>query len=434
MGAAMRIAHLKISNILGITDLEVSPGRFVEITGANGVNKSSILNAIKSVVEGGHDATLLRNGAERGEVVLLLDDGVELRKTVTAKASRVEVKKGDVVMRRPQETISSLADLFSVNPIAFLSAPKADRARVMLESMPISLDRDRLAAIVGAPVAELAPGVHALAALDLVRRGIYDERTACNSVLKEKRATIEQLKQAMPEPVGEGAWNEAQLEEEAARIEKACEQELEQLQLNVDAWMAARDGRVAEHQAALAEIARQTAVAHERRTARMAEIRQARSTAMEPIAVQLGLVKVNRNAIARRAQTIETMNTLAEQAKVAEDESTQRTAALDAIDAYKQELLANLPIANVEVINGEIYRGGVPFDRLNTSQRISIAVDLARLRAGKLGVVCIDGAEALDSKTMDAFRAATAQSDLQFFVTKVTDGALHVASDPPVNH
>ena len=425
----MRISLLRISNILGITDLEVTPGRFNEITGANGVAKTSILNAIKSVVEGGHDVTLLRNGAERGEVVLLLDDGVELRKTITAKTSRVEVKKNDVLMRRPQETIAALADLFSVNPIAFLSAPKADRARVMLESMPIALDRERLASIVGAPIPELAPGVHALAALELIRRGIYDARTATNGALKEKRATIEQLKQAMPEPAGDSDLNEAQLESELARLDQVCEHDLEALQLKVDEWMADRDGRVAEHQAALAEIQKQTAVAQERRTLRMAEIRQVRATAMQPIAVQLGLVKANRNAAARREQTIETLHTLGEQIQVCEDESTQRTAALEAIDAYKKELLANLPIANVEVINGEIYRGGVPFDRLNTAQRISIAVDLARLRAGKLGIVCIDGAEALDSKTMDAFRAATAKSDLQFFVTKVTDGALHVSSD-----
>jgi hypothetical protein len=422
----MRISLLRISNILGITDLEVTPGRFNEITGSNGVNKTSVLAAIKSVVEGGHDATLLRNGAERGEVVLVLDDGVELRKTVTAKTSRVEVKKGDTLMKRPQETIAALADLFSVNPIAFLSAPKADRARVMLESMPIELDRDRLAGIVGAELPAWTPGVHALAALDLIRRGIYDERTACNGALKEKRSTIEQLKQAMPDAPGDSDLNEAELETELARLEQVCADDLEALDAKVAEWMAARDARVAEHQAALAELVAQTGLAKERRAARIAEIRQVRLTAAQPLAVQLGMVKANRNAAAKREQTTETLQTLGEQIKVCEAESTQRTQALEAIDAYKQELLANLPIANVEVINGEIYRGGVPFDRLNTAQRISIAVDLARLRAGKLGVVCIDGAEALDPKTMEAFKAATEKSDLQFFVTRVTDGALKV--------
>jgi hypothetical protein len=430
----VKISLLRISNILGIKDLEVSPGRYTEITGANGVNKSSVLNAIKSVIEGGHDATLLRNGADKGEVVLLLDDGMEIRKTVTPKASRVEVKKGDLVMRRPQETIAALADLFSVNPIAFLSASKADRARVLLESMPIALDRERLSAITGTPLPDWQAGVHPLAALDVIRQGIYDARTAINVQLKEKRGTIEQLRKAMPDVPGAGDANETALEESIKVLELQCAADVAELETKVAQWMQTRDARAAELDAAWQELATQTSAAKERRVARLAAIREQYAAKTQPIAVMLGIARANRSALAKREQTSETIASLGEQIAGCEAHSEQHTHALKALDAYKVELLASLPIPDVEVKNGEIYRGGIPFDRLNTAQRIAIAVELAKLRAGKLRIVCIDGAEALDTHTMEAFKAATAESQLQFFVTKVTDGALHVATDAEVRH
>ena len=72
----MHIQHIKISNILGIRELEFKAGQFVEVTGRNGQGKTSLLEAIKAATQGGHDATLLRKGAEKGEVVLVLDSGI----------------------------------------------------------------------------------------------------------------------------------------------------------------------------------------------------------------------------------------------------------------------------------------------------------------------------------------------------------------------
>ncbi|CAH1654942.1 Exonuclease SbcC [Hyphomicrobiales bacterium] len=60
----MKIHHIRISNILGVDQLEFEAGQFNEISGQNGTGKTSVLEAIKSVTQTGHDATLLRKGAE----------------------------------------------------------------------------------------------------------------------------------------------------------------------------------------------------------------------------------------------------------------------------------------------------------------------------------------------------------------------------------
>lgn len=63
----MRIAKISIKNVLGIEELEIdSPGALTVIEARNGRGKSSTMEAIRAVVDGGHDASLLRHGAEQG--------------------------------------------------------------------------------------------------------------------------------------------------------------------------------------------------------------------------------------------------------------------------------------------------------------------------------------------------------------------------------
>jgi hypothetical protein len=449
----VKIALVKIHNILGITDCEVKPGEFNEITGSNDVNKTNFLNAIKSVFEGGHDATLLRNGAQKGEIVLVLDDGAHIKKTVTPKDSTVQVKKDGQIMKRPQETIQSLADLFSVNPIAFLSAPKADRAKVLLESMPIVLDTAKLAALAGMELPAFHPGMHATVVIDAVRKLVFDSRTTTNRILAEKRSTIEQLRQAMPAaPADESGTaveaTEDDLTAKLTELEAQSNAELTELDGKVEAWLtgaeSSKEDLRTEYEAAVATLKQQIAdltseyetnrqqmqegiaAGKDKKRSRIEEIKGRYAAARAPIADQLRTIRASRDIVARREQTLETINQMSEAADLLDAESAERTAALQAIDAYKVDLLSALPIPNVEVVGGEIMRNGVPFNRLNTAQRTDIAIDIAKLRAGKLGCVCVDGLELLDPDAYEQFQKKAIDSGLQFFVTRVGRGPFAV--------
>jgi ABC-type branched-subunit amino acid transport system substrate-binding protein len=78
------------------------------------------------------------------------------------------------------------------------------------------------------------------------------------------------------------------------------------------------------------------------------------------------------------------------------------------------------------VQDGEVFRNGIPFDRLNTAQQIEIAVEVAKLRAGRLGVICVDGMEALDPERYGEFSRQVIASGLQVFVTRATEGPFEV--------
>jgi thymidine kinase len=71
-------------------------------------------------------------------------------------------------------------------------------------------------------------------------------------------------------------------------------------------------------------------------------------------------------------------------------------------------------------VDGEVYRKGVPFDRLNTAQRVGIAFEIAKLRAGELKAVCLDGCELLDEEHLKELERNADESGIQVFITRVT--------------
>lgn len=439
----MKIAKLKINNILGITELELTPGQFTEISGPNGTGKTSILEAIKSVLETGHDATLLRKGAEKGETVLVLDDGTELSKTVTPTGSTSAVRRNGKREKSPGAVLKSLADMMSVNPIDFLRAPTKDRVRVLLEAMPLVADPAKLTEIAGIKVTA-APGTHALHLIQQVHTEVYDARTGTNRAVKEKKNTITQLEQAVP-PVQEGLdGDEDELTAALQEIDATRDAELKrisdklqeirdntnieiggirsELQAAIDKLKAEAQEKVDALHANLAKREKQAADARERNVQSFAEQR-------EPIAAQLGTLRQNRDLIARRAQTLETIGVMEIELEGLENEAQRQTEALGAIEQYKSDLLNSLPIPGLEVRDGEIYRDGVQFDRLNTAQQVDIAVEIAKLRAGELGIVCVDRIECLDAESLEAFRERALESGLQLFVTRVCDDEFSINTD-----
>lgn len=430
----MRIAHIKISNILGIAELEFTPEGFNEISGPNGTGKTSVLEAIQSVLKTGHDATLLRKGADKGEVVLVLDDDTELSKTVTADKSTSAVRKEGKKLARPAETIKALTDLYSSNPIEFLRARKQDRVKVLLETMPLEADIGRLAEITGIPV-KAEPGTHALDVIEVVRKEVYDDRTGTNRAVKEKDNTINQLRLAMPDAPGGVEGSEDELLEQIKTADATKTSELDRITNKLSGIKDENQKKIdAIRQHAQAEIDRIKQEAQQQvddlnatfqDTERKAGVQRERTIqkhtdTVGPITAALESIKANRGAHAKREQAMQTIQQMEKELTDLHADVARQTKALDDLEAYKSDLLASLPIPGVEVRDGEIYRDGVVFDRLNTAQQVWVAVEIAKLRAGDLGVVCVDGIELLDPAAYEEFRQQSLASNLQLFVSRVS--------------
>jgi hypothetical protein len=164
--------------------------------------------------------------------------------------------------------------------------------------------------------------------------------------------------------------------------------------------------------------------AHERREALLAESKEKAGAHESSIAT----LRAQLDEAGRAQHTRGVVDQMKQEAREAEARSAALTAALTRLDALKVELLADLPLpAGVEFRDGDIYVGGVPFDRVNRAQQVGVVMAIAAMRAGDLGLVVMDGLECLDETTFGAFCAWAERNDkLQLVVTRVSNGPLAV--------
>jgi len=454
----MHINKIRISQILGIEALEFTAGKFNQITGENGAGKTSFLEAIKSVVKGGDDATLLRRGAERGEIVLVLDDNTEIRRRITQKTSTTTVERNGVKVQRPAEVIKGLTDMLSVNPIDFLRAPKKLRVNALLESLPMKVDVARVAEIVGHAVT-LNEDAHALEQISALHRSIFDDRTGTNRAVREKEATINQLAATLPD----GETDDVRVDKSGLlatlnEIDARKDSEIERISKKLDGFRTGRDDAIAalrslsdkkvdDWQAEIAALQQKIADEKANHSAevaaeneKFAEIErkagQQREITLkdhaderEDTAARIKSIDAAAAQAAKHQQTRDTINSMRRDADTLREDADRQTVALDALEAYKSELLSALPIDGLSVTDGEIFRHDIPFDRLNTAQQVEIAVEVAKLRAGPLGIICVDGIELLDGEHFRNFKEQALQADLQLFVAKVDDCEMELTSE-----
>jgi energy-coupling factor transporter ATP-binding protein EcfA2 len=458
----MRVAHVKIRNILGISELEFEAGSFNAITGQNGEGKTSVLNAIRAGIgREGDEATLLKKGETDGEIVIVMDDGSSITKKFSETGPpKTTVRGADGgVTSSPGAALKGLTDLVSVNPVDFLRsgktpADKRQRLAWLLECLPTTVDRARLEEIAGAAANVADTSWAAFDQIEAIFRTIFEDRTNTNRAIREREGSINQLELTLPDDEGEGGsqviGDPATIEAELAEMDKAHAADLEGVSANLTRYTQESGERVqkitekaagdtAAHRAEIdrlqglirdIERGRDADIATERDwmrdTAQKAELARARkkeahTAARQPHVTTLEAIRAGANAVAKAAQTRAHIRTFRDQIDQLEADEKRQTTALDRLQAYKSELLENIPIRGLTVDDGEIYRDGVPFDRLNTAQTVDIAVEIAKLRARSLAVICVDGIENLDTETFEAFREKSIESGLQLFVTRVTD-------------
>jgi DNA repair exonuclease SbcCD ATPase subunit len=398
----MRVNRIIISNVLGIEHMDISPGTVTQVTGHNGAGKTSVVEAVKAALKGGHDATLLRNGTDKGEVVLLLDDGTEIKKTITADKSDVKVK--GPTGRGGVGVLDQLRDIVSVNPIEFLTASPKRQLEILLESIDIDLTVEELENAAG-----ILCNIHgsALEAIDGIYKAIYDERTGINRALKEKQATHAQLCETIPTGVAEDPNEEistitAEINEISGR-DRTLRSELElwkakELQRINDEYQAKTDKLNKEFNAAVAPLHERVAVLNEQLT-------------------QKGRFEQQRKIIAQMEAEVEQL----------QEEAQKKTAALERLKALKASKMESLPFPGLAIVEGQILMQGVPFERLNASEQVKFAINLAVRRASDLKLICVDGLELIDPTRYQKFIDAVAKmTDYQFIVTRVSDQPLEV--------
>lgn len=448
----VRVSGLRISNILGIEEMEIRPGAVTVVEGQNGKGKTSTLEAIKAVLSGGHDATLLRHGAESGEIVMVLSDGVEITKTVTAEKTDVKVQHPNFgKMPRTRTYIERLLDSFALSPVEFLLAKPDKRVDLLLGAIPMKVDEAEIAdALELCTDVEIDTGRHALQVLAAIEKTLFDQRTGLNRAAKEKRSTATEMKRAIPIGTSEDcdqalAAARAAYTRQQADYHGAREAAVGDIDRDKSQAMAAATTAI---ERAEAEWRTEVAELNARFKARIDDLKesrakddaaydQERSKKLETIdGIHAGRGELLQKAVADAEAAMKGAAGADQARKVVfdmearagrlEEDSQVRTDLIEDLARVKTKLLADMPIPGLEVRDGDIYLGGVPFDRVNESERVRLAFRVAAIRTGNLPLICIDGAERLDSNSLAAMEEVAADMGLQLVLARVTDGPLAI--------
>jgi DNA repair ATPase RecN len=429
----MRVSSIEIINILGIEHLKIQPGAVTILEGRNAAGKTSVLSAIRSLAAGGHDPDLIRQGAEQGQVIIELDDGVSITKTIRPEKTTTVVRHPKLgKVSKPQEWINQVIDGLSLDPVQFLTARPKDRISILLEALPLKVTAEDLKLLPVEYLADADLDRHALEVLGDLHRRMYDRRREINTQAKEKRATAKQMAETLPDEPERGDWND---EFEAARSELA--------RLNVatqKAVQAVRDAsaaRKAEIDAALqkeidqlrARAEADKRIADEKRDRELAALQDEYTPKRNRLNERLTEAKTMLEQQARVEKTRELIEKLGREAAALEGQAERLSADLRYIEGLKARLLENIPIKGLEIRDGDIFVDGIRFDRVNDAEKHRIAVEIGKLKAGELGILLLDRAEIFDSASWASFLAAARASGLQIVAARVSNEDLTVRAE-----
>ena len=425
----MKIVYVGLRNIMGIEELDFEPGKITVVEGKNGRGKTSILKALQGAVGGGHDATLLREGEDTGEVVLVFDDGKTLHKKIRAKGSKVSIKDDDgKELPRAASMLKDAIDDLAVNPIKILTANAKERVKLLLDSVEMEIPRKEIEEITGI---EISAGDtrHPLHIIQEQRQKVFDERTDNNRFLKEKVTMVDKMREGIPfkkddtsyeEQVGELEYKVEELEAANKKVKDEAYGEMHDTLDKLKAEEEEEIEKVRAHYRELAESARQGA------TDKVEKVTGENNADLVKLSAELADARAKADQAEKLAGQIEYVKEGEQEIKAMEKDSETLTKQLEKLDKLKAGMLENLPIEGLEVKEGDLYLDDVPFDSVNKAKRVQFALTVAGMRSAECPIVCVDNLEALDAESFEIFQEQAAKTDMQFFVTRVSDKELEI--------
>lgn len=424
-----QLKSVEVHDLMMIESLRFETGAVTIISGDNELGKSAILEGIANIFHGGHDSTLIRKGATKAVVTLILDNGTEIKKVTTHKGYDLYAKTAkDVPLRPPKHYVDSLAKGFGFDPIAFMDADKKARIKFLFDVMPIEFTAEELAAIVGdrAPVKPSS-----LPELEDIRAGVYDARKALNQSVRALEGSIKTMAEGLP-AIEEGMDWEAYAQQLTNDL-SSQRSELAAGRADLDAQKERlKNEKRAETQGKI-DVLKTKLAAEEKRIDDQAEKVYAEGAAeaqqqIDVTTTKLATAQEKATAIERAAGARKLLEKQRDECRKKFLETEEFSRQLKAIEKLKHAKLKHLPVPGLDLIDGEIHVEGIPWNRVCTSSKWLTTIQIAACAAGKLPLIICDRAEHLSGKRWEGFVQAIRQTNLQVITARVTDDVLRVES------
>lgn len=416
----MKIINLQAENFKKIKAVEIVPtSNVIEITGKCEQGKTSILDAIKAALCGEKFEQPVRDGAEKGKVVINLGDKIVTR-TFTPSGGSLKVESTDgAKYPSPQALLDKLVGKIAFNPLEFARADSKKQVDMLLKVVDIGVDAKKLQDVSGV-VVEAMP--NPLDMLNTAYKTIFENRTDINRDLDKAKKILNALPD-VPETKPVLLTELVAEKERLQRINKDNDSKREALERQTV--------YVIEAQEEIDEVDKQIRQLFEQKEKLSAEL-QAKEKIRDKMADECAELKDEdlANIDSKIAKADET-NELArkfelrlekqKEASKHQEDSEALTAKLEAIKQYKTEIINNakFPVPGLDFAHGGVTFNGVPFSQASTAQKMRVGIAIGMAANPELRVIMLDGYESLDSDQREIVEKMAAENDFQVWTTAV---------------
>lgn len=467
----MKTTKIHIKNLFGISETELD-GRSIEVTGSNGVGKTSIIDSIKYALTNDSSRDyVIKNGESEGEIFIETDTGLTIdRKKRVNQADYKNIRQDGKPVQSPEAFVRELFTPLQIDPVRFTQMSRQEQNRIILDLIEFDWDLNWIKEKFG----EIPQGVdyqqNILQVLNDIQseKGVYFQtRQDINREIRNKTAFISDIAKDIPQGFQAEKWEAYDLSEAYTKITKAQEynSRIERAKLFKDSYDNKVRGYQAEMEIAVSNLKSAIAAEREQLTSEIerkkAEIKAAEdklnslsdkiadktkifeSEYREKVAKLDSDIKVadeytgkqlvNISAMQAEVKTAEEMKkhlneykrmkSMQNELETLEEHSKALTSKIELARELPGEILktATIPVKGLTVKDGIPLINGLPVSNLSEGEQLQLCVDVALSKANSLQIILIDGAEKLSEKNRLALYEKCKEKGLQFIATRTTD-------------
>ena len=218
----MKISKIRISNLFGIKE-QTLDGKSVEITGSNGMGKTSILDAIRYALTNNSERDyIVKKGEVEGEILIETDTGLSInRKKRTQSSDYKSIKQNEKEVNSPETFLKDIFTPMQLEPMKFSQMSKQEQNRMILDLIQFDWDLNWIKEQFGEIPAGVDYTQNILEVLNEIQSEngeYYKSRQDINRDIRNNKAFISDIAEGLPENYNAEKWENFNLTEKLKEL------------------------------------------------------------------------------------------------------------------------------------------------------------------------------------------------------------------------
>lgn len=403
----LHIKHLALTNLGGLENFESDVPEVAVVVGDNGNGKSSVLNMIATIFQGGSSTDLLYNGAAKGVGTLSLSDDYSMTKVIEPNKYTLSVidPNGGKITSGAATIVNEIVPKGTFDARNLFNDIKNEPEKVkqfLLSNLPLSFSKEEVNKALGPQVQQVVTPTLTLAELNAVADARFEDRTQLGRDKRNLEGALATQESDLKSSDSED-WNKKHTQ--AQKVESEIRAEIQQARGTAEVGL---NQRIAEEKARVAAAIKKLQEeyhAWETKTRtevqkvldeELVELNDRLQRAVADVSIAATKAEDQTKAAGRREAVLKLKETL----KGYVLKETNLTAAIENLAKLKKTKLREIPIAGLDIRedkkgNIQITIEEIPLSSLNTQQLLYVCVNFIaeaqKAKGAKLRLMIVDG-------------------------------------------